>query len=143
MDAQGVSTYALSQRSGLSERHLGDLVAGRVTRPRPATVRELASALDVPINRLVGETPGHLLFSVLLPEDLADTAYTLAAIRRSGVESLLEEQLREYLERCRRDPKVARVVEAMADARHHDEAEGDDVATNSAESASDSGTGNE
>ena len=78
MDAHGLSTHALSQRSGLSERHLGDLLVGRVSKPRPATVRGLTSALDVPIERLVGDTPGQLLFGALLPVDLADTVYNLA-----------------------------------------------------------------
>jgi hypothetical protein len=117
LETRGLTPYGLSQVSGLSERHLEDIVAGRVTRPRPKTIVQLATALNVPVEALVGDTPGRMTVVVDLPESRCDTLYALAAVERSSAERVAARVLAQYLEVHEHDGATAAIVAAIKAAR--------------------------
>jgi transcriptional regulator with XRE-family HTH domain len=118
LDERGTSLYALSQTSGLSESHLGDLVAGRVRRPRSKTVVEIARALDIPVDALVGDSPGTYTLVLSLPESVVDVLHALASLERTNVETIASRQLVAFLREQGADEAIERIVVAMEAARN-------------------------
>ncbi len=55
MEKQGVNAVELSKKSGVPQPRISEITSGKTADPRISTLSKLASALNVPIESLVGE----------------------------------------------------------------------------------------
>lgn len=111
--ARGLSTYQLAVQTEMSERHLEDLVAGKAKRgPRPDTVARIAAKLGVPPGKLL-PTDGSTAMVVRLKPLQRDVLHALAALKRSSVETALNDVIEDSLEAAQRQLKVARMLAIM------------------------------
>lgn len=127
MRDRGWSVYSLSQKAKLSERHLGSLVGGEVDRPRPGTVKALADAFGLPVQALLSDDPGQGTLMIAVPDVIADTLQAVAAIRRSSIEGVIQDVVHQFAVEQSARPSVARVIEAVNEARQLDEPGSSDV----------------
>lgn len=118
LSERGSSPYQLSQATGMSERHLEDLVNGRVSRPRPATVVKLANAFGITSQQLLGiEEEGGVSARVLIRGDDADVLLAVGAVLRVPLEDVVREAVRRYAEQSLEDEAIRRVIDAVRAAR--------------------------
>lgn len=116
---RGWSIYRLHQESGLSQRHLGELVGDDVGKPRPGTLVRLADALGVPVVELDPTAPRGREFSVTVSSDDEAVLYAVSAKERRAIGGVVRLAILESVRRWREDPSVQTILGAMD--RHEDE----------------------
>lgn len=117
LDERGWSIYRLHQESGLSQRHLGQLAAGQVKKPRMATILRLSEALGVPPAALDPEAPAGREFSVALTADEEDVVYAVSAARRMPIGAVVRDAVQESLVRWGDNPDIRIVLRAIQSRR--------------------------
>lgn len=118
LNERGLNVAALHRSSGISERHLGDIVAGRVTTVQRATVNKLAVALDVEPEELLGHLAPTEEFGVSVRLRDADALRAFALVNRQSVQETAAQALHEWVQiALDREPAMARVVTDAESAR--------------------------
>jgi transcriptional regulator with XRE-family HTH domain len=113
MADQGLSAYALAAIARMSERHLSDLVAGKVDRPQARTLRKLAAALRVPIAELTGSRVAAEEVVITVPFDDIDVLRMSADVARSDIGEIARRVIHEWAERRRVDPDAVMWIQAL------------------------------
>ena len=60
MEYKGLTKYALSKLSGISQTTLGDILGGKKVSPKVATLERIAEALEVPVTSFFDNTDTEL-----------------------------------------------------------------------------------
>lgn len=115
LQERGWSVYRLHQESGLSERHLGEIVADEVGKPRLSTLIRISDALGVPVTELDPSAPRGRDFSITLSAPDEDVLYAVAANERRPIGSVVRQAVIESLSRWREDASIKAILSSMKD----------------------------
>ena len=117
MDERNWNIHRLSGKSGVSERHLGEIVRGGVHRPREDTIRRLADALRVPSTYLLGSDEYTTEITIaLLPKEV-DVLSAASAVTRETVAELVRRAVTRHIHDIEQDASISPILDAIEVAR--------------------------
>lgn len=111
------TSYRLSKETGLSERHLEDLVAGRVKRPRSETIDRLAEGFGMTSQELLGLENFSTEVALPLTEREQDVLYAAGAFDRAPLREMLRRAIESFISESESDPDVHQILDAMGAGR--------------------------